>query len=106
VPRALQVGGFDLIALLPLLIVLAALFLPLLMGRREPPPEQDDGPDDGGSGPPRPTPPTRPRGALPLPDAAPARVRLRGHERLADLVPQRARRPAREPGRAPVRVRA
>ena len=60
------------------------------------------GGDDGhGPGEPR---PTAPRGGdrLPLPDAAPAGVRLRDeHERLAD-VRRRERRPAREPERAPV----
>lgn len=45
-----------------------------------------------------------PGGGLPLPDAVPARVRLRDHRRLADLTPPRQRRPAREPARQPVRA--
>lgn len=57
---------------------------------------EDDGGDDGG-GPP-PSPPERPTappgGSLPLPDARPARARLRGHGRLADHLPRPARRPA------------
>jgi hypothetical protein len=61
----------------------------------------DDG--DGGSGgndrvqPRRPGGP--PDGGLPLPDADQARVRLREHRRLAELLPRRDRRPAEEPGR-------
>jgi hypothetical protein len=67
-------------------------------------PANDDG-DDGGSDRLPPAPPSRPRGGIPipLPDAAPARVRLRGPGRLADLLPRRDRRPAREPERVPVR---
>ncbi len=72
------------------------------------PPRGDDGDEEGGGGgndrlPPRA--PAGPRdGGLPLPDAEPARVRLRGPERLADLTPPRERRPAREPD--PVRTPA
>jgi len=68
------------------------------------PPEEDDG---GGGGndrlPGRPK--TSPSGGVPLPDAVPARVRLRSHQRLSDLRPARERRPAREPApqRRPVR---
>jgi hypothetical protein len=50
-------------------------------------------------------PKTSPSGGIPLPDAEPAPVRLRGHERLADLRPRPLRRPAREPQRSPVRRR-
>jgi hypothetical protein len=61
--------------------------------------------DEGGGGGPR-TPPSRPEpptGGIPLPDSVPADVRLRDHERLGDKLPQRERRPVREPGRpAPV----
>lgn len=52
-----------------------------------------------------PPPPQRPRGGIPLPDAEPASVRLRDHNRLGDHLPRRERRPAREPGRQPVRTR-
>jgi hypothetical protein len=71
-----------------------------------------DGPDDdenegGGGGNDRISdkPKTSPSGGIPLPDAEPAQVRLRGHERLADLHPRPLRRPAREPQRSPVRRR-
>jgi hypothetical protein len=65
----------------------------------------DSGSDDGwGRGPRRPPlPPTPPRGGIPLPDAEPARVRLRDHRRLADSYRSRDRRPAREPAREPHR---
>jgi hypothetical protein len=54
---------------------------------------------------PPPDPPRAPRGGIPLDDAVPARVRLRGAARLADVLPRRVRRPAREPERRPVRER-
>jgi hypothetical protein len=60
----------------------------------------DDGPGHDRRGPR--TPPSVPGGGLPLPDAQPARVRLRDHRRLADVTPPRERRPAREPVRRPV----
>ncbi len=71
------------------------------------PPDEDDGGGGGGGNdrlperPPRSSPP----GGLPLPDAVPAALRLRSHERLHDLTPRRQRRPAREPApqRRPVR---
>ena len=70
------------------------------------PPDPDDGSDGGGGGGndrlPHPARP-RPGGGVPLADARQARVRLRGHERLADAHPRPARRPAREPARTPVR---
>jgi hypothetical protein len=74
-------------------------------------PDSDGGPTDpgsdggGGRRPEPPAPRTPPRGGLPLPDARPARVRLRDHERLGDRLPRRRRRPAREPDRRPVRAR-
>ena len=66
----------------------------------------DSGSDDGwGRGPGRPPePPTPPSGGIPLPDAAPARIRLRDHRRLADYQSPRERRPAREPDRVPTRT--
>ena len=64
-----------------------------------------DGDDGWGRGPRTPdAPPTPPRGGLPLPDAVPARVRLREHGRLADRLPGHDRRPSREPERHPVRT--
>ena len=106
-PGKSQSAGVDLIGLLYLLCIFAVLFIPALLGRSGPPPgPQDQGSDDGwGKGPdPRPTPPERPRGGIPLPDAEPAPLRLRGHERLADLGRARERRRTREPDRRPVRA--
>jgi hypothetical protein len=66
------------------------------------PPRGEEEDDGGGGGPRRPEPPPDPRGGgLPFPDAAPARVRLRDHRRLADLLPGFPRRSSREPERAP-----
>lgn len=65
------------------------------------PPEDEGG---GGGGSDR-LPPRRPSGpdggGIPLPDAQPARARLRGGGRLADLLPRPERRPAHAPARAP-----
>lgn len=62
--------------------------------------------DDDGGGPPLPGPHDRdPSGGgsgLPLPDAGPSAVRVREGERIADGYPRPARRPVREPQRAPV----
>ena len=63
--------------------------------------------DGGGNDRVRPRDPGGPRGGgLPLPDAVPARVRLRDHRRMADLIPRPARRAAPEPARSPRRVPA
>ena len=91
------------------LVCVAILMVPAL---REPPEEPwgAEGGDDGwGNEPRRPQlPPRSPLGGLPLPDAQPARVRLRGHERLGDTLAPRERRPAREPEpvREPQRARS
>lgn len=86
------------------------LLLPLLRDEQPiswaPPQDEDDG-GGGGGGNDRnlPTPPRGPSsGGLPLPDAVPARVRLRSGERLADLVPTRERRPAHAPSPSPQRT--
>jgi hypothetical protein len=83
------------------------LLLPLLRDERVVPiAARGEDEDEGGGGNDRvaPTPPPGPRGGgIPLPDAVPARVRLRGPARLADLVPPPARR-QREHAPAPVRV--
>ena len=68
-------------------------------------PEEDEGGGGGGSDRISGTPKTSPSGGLPLPDAEPAPVRLRGHERLADLRHRPDRRRVVEPDRAPRRVR-
>lgn len=59
---------------------------------------------DGGS--PVPTPPSRPQGGLPLPEAIPPSRRLRAGEHLADLHPRPARREhePEPPRRAPIRA--
>ena len=60
---------------------------------------QDD--DDGGSPPPEPPPaPSGGGDGLPLPDAAPARSRLREPGRLGEAYPRPARRPAHTPAPA------
>jgi hypothetical protein len=102
-----QVAGINLLGLFYLLLVLAVVFLPMILGRGGPSPGQSDSDSDGGggNGPPRPpTPPDRPGGGIPLDDAAPAPVRLRGHDRFVDLLPARARRPSPEPARRRVRT--
>jgi hypothetical protein len=98
----LMIAGMHLLGL----VCAAALILPALRSGPDLPPQSDRGSDDGGGRrPPKsPMPSDPPRGGLPLPDAEPARVRLRDHRRLADLLPRRERRPAREPDREPVRT--
>lgn len=66
----------------------------------------ESGSDDGWGNEPRrpPQPSDRPWGGVPLPDAKQSRLRLRDHRKLADLLPRRTRRPAREPERTPIRV--
>jgi hypothetical protein len=66
---------------------------------------EDDEDNGGGGGNDRISdkPKTSPSGGIPLPDAVPAPVRLRGHEGLSDRRPRPLRRPAREPARSPVR---
>lgn len=86
----------------------AALLLPILRDEKVDARAARGEDEDGGGGSDR-RPPIAPRGprpgeGLPLPDAAPARVRLREPARLADLLPgRRPRRPehAPEPARAP-----
>jgi hypothetical protein len=83
-------------------LVLAPWFL---FRSQRPPPGPADSGGGWGTGPQEPHDfPGIPPGGLPLPlpDAEPARVRLRDHDRPL-RVPSRERRPAREPGRAPVR---
>lgn len=82
------------------------LMIPALRDGWNTPPGGSDSDDGGGRGPK--VPPIAPvspsGGGLPLPDAVPARVRLRDHDRLADLLPGRERRPAHAPTRQPVRT--
>jgi hypothetical protein len=83
----------------------ALLLLPCLRDERiAPPPRSDEDTEGGGGGGSdrrRPAPSRGPRGGgipIPLPDAVPARVRLRDGSRLADVLPRVARRPAHAPG--------
>jgi hypothetical protein len=97
----LMIAGMHLLGL----VCAAALLLPALRGGSDLPP-RGEGSDDGwGHGPPQPPSPSgSPSGGLPLPDAAPARVRLRDHGRLRESLPRPERRPSREPARDPVRA--
>ena len=104
VELVLVVSGMHLLAL----ICAAALLIPALRNPDRPP-RRESGGNDGGWGkprPPAPEPPSQPGGGLPLPDAQPAGIRLRDHEWLGDRLPQRERRPAREPERRPVPSRS
>ncbi len=101
-------GGTSLPGIALLVVVVLVVVVGLVLGRFSRPGPSD--PNDGegwGNGPrgPEPQGPERPRGGIPLDDAAPAPVRLRGEGRLADLLPRRARRPAREPDRPPAPTR-
>jgi hypothetical protein len=101
-------GGGHPPGLVSLGLVLVVILMPLALFRignvKQTPPEQEGG-DDGGGGPDPPPPPQpRPRGGIPLDDATPARMRLRGPGRLTDRRPPRIRRPSREPDRRPVRT--
>ncbi len=99
-------GGIQMSGLVSILIVVAMVLLGLILYRRSSPGPSDPNPGDGWRGPPPPDSPQpdRPRGGIPLDDAVTARVRLRGPGRLADRLPARDRRPAREPERAPART--
>jgi len=96
-------GGLHLI----MFVLGALLLLPCLKDDPAPWATRDDDEDGGGGGGSdriQRQPPRGPRpGGIPLPDALPARVRLRGPARLADLLPPRDRRPAHPPAPAPVR---
>jgi hypothetical protein len=97
-------GILHLVALL-LGVVLFAMFLSSDSGSDRNPPEDDD--SGGGNdrlGDRRPK--SSPSGGIPLPDAEPSPVRLRGHGRLADAYRHERRRvvePA-QPGRRRVAV--
>lgn len=95
-------GGFDLIGIAYLVVVLALLFFPLLVSRGSSPGDDEEEHDDGPGGPPRQPPPTPsgPSDRIPMPDAQPSRVRLRDHGRIADARPTRARRPTPHPAPA------
>ena len=88
-------GALHLVALV-LGAVLFVMFLRSEAGSGYRPPDEDDG---GGGGNDRISggPKISPSGGIPLPDAEPAPVRLRSHERLRDLRPRPERRRVVEP---------
>jgi hypothetical protein len=99
--------GFQIPVVLTIVFAVIAVSVAVAMLQRswKPRPPRSDSDDDWRRGPDEPPPerPLGPRGGIPLDDAVPARVRLRGAGRLADLRPARARRRVREPERQPVR---
>jgi len=100
-------GGIRASGLLSVLIVLLVTVVGLMVYRGARPGPSDPNPGDGWrKGPPLPDSPhpDHPRGGIPLEHATPARVRLRSEARLADSLPRRERRPAREPERTPART--
>jgi hypothetical protein len=99
-------GGLHVISLV-LGGVLFVMFLRSDSTKAWEPPDADDSDDEGGGGGndrvqhgPKP----RPTGGVPLPDAEPAPVRLRGHQRMKDLWPRPERRRVVEPAPARPRV--
>jgi len=99
-------SGIKVSGLVSFLIVLSVVVAGLTLYRRggSRPGPPDPNPGDGwskGPRPPDPPGPDRPQGGIPLDDAVPARVRLRGRQQLADKRRARSRRPAREPERTP-----
>ncbi len=103
-PGRPAVGGTNYLGIVYLLLVLLVAFLPVLVRRSAPPADPPDaGPDDG-PGPPRsPTRPNPPPDGVPLPDASPARARLRDHNRRADGFPARPPRRGLRPSRTRIR---
>ncbi len=97
-------AGLHLLGLI-LVCVMLVLFFRSDATTWSPGDEEGDGGGGGGNDRVRPRDSGGPRGGgLPLPDAVPARVRLRDHRRLADLIPRPARRASPEPGPRPRRV--
>lgn len=96
-------GGLHLLGF----VFAGLMLLPLMRDERIAPVSRRDEDEGGGGGSDRlpPTSPHGPRpGGVPLPDAAPARVRLREGQRLADLLPRIERRPTHAPAPAPTRT--
>jgi hypothetical protein len=97
-------GALHLVAL-GLGVILFVMFLRSDSTDGRNPPEEDEGGGGGGNDRIGDHPKTSPSGGIPLPDAEPAPVRLRSHERLADLLPRPERRRVAEPEPAPGRRR-
>jgi hypothetical protein len=98
-------GALHLVAL-ALGVLLFVLFLRSDTRDGRNPSDEDDGGGGGGSDRISDRPKTSPSGGIPLPDAEPAPVRLRGPERLADLLPRPERRRVAEPAPGRRRVPA
>jgi hypothetical protein len=98
----LWIAGVHLVGLACVVV----LMFPALKENPAAPKPRQEGEDEGwGRGPKLPpSPPEPPRGGIPLLDAVPASVRLRGPGRISEQRPSRERRPAREPARRPVRT--
>ncbi len=90
-------GALHLIALV-LGVVLFVMFLRSETDYGIQPPEDDDpGPPGGGNDRLSDRPKGSPNGGIPLPDAEPAPIRLRGHERMRDARSRTVRRPGHTP---------
>jgi hypothetical protein len=89
-------GALHLVAL-ALGIVLFVMFLRSEAGSDYRPPDDDDTGGGGGNDRISDRPKTSPGGGLPLPDAEPAPVRLRSHEKLRDAHNRPERRRVAEP---------
>jgi hypothetical protein len=89
-------GALHVIALM-LGVVLFMMFLRSDTTTSWKPPEEDEGGGGGGNDrlPSKPKP--RPTGGVPLPDAEPAKARLRGTGKLRDAHPRPLRRPSHPP---------
>ena len=107
---AVAAGATNHRELLQPLVLVTVTLAPVLLPRNvlyppPAPPSSDTDDDDGGGRGPRnpPRAPEGPQGGVPLPDADPARVRIRDHRRPAPGR-FRVRRPAHEPERSPART--
>jgi hypothetical protein len=100
-------GALHVVALV-LGVVLFMMFLRSDATSSWKPPEEDEGGGGGGNDRlPASKPKPRPSGGVPLPDAEPARTRLRDHTKLRDAQPRPLRRPVhpQTPQRTPARGR-
>jgi hypothetical protein len=98
-------GALHVIAL-ALGVVLFMMFLRSDTTTSWKPPEDEEGGGGGGNDRLPSNPKPRPTGGIPLPDADPARARLRDHTKLRDATPLPLRRPSHPhiaPGRQPAR---
>jgi hypothetical protein len=107
-PKGSQLAAADPLVLVYVLgVFAAALLVPALLCRFVFPPRRSDSDSDDGwdKRPPQPPiAPNPPRGGAPLPDAEPARVRLRDHGRPLSRRNAGERRRVQEPDPAPVRT--